>query len=211
MALVCPNCGVATAFMPERIEDQRAMLVDSSDDRSIVYGRARVSAITDYINQIRYAICVCANCTNYFLVKQVRYVDEDWVVVYPTPHKSAPQEVPEPTKSELEEAELCFAIGTYRASVAMCQIALEALWRDKAVSSLDKLKESGIISQTLHDRANEIRKWANITKHELIIDPVSREDAEQLLTYLKAILNAVYVEPKHFDTLKQKREQLKKG
>ena len=127
MGVICPICGDATAFIPEVIEDERAFLVDQSTDKHTAYAKARVFATTGYRDDTRYAICDCANCGKNFLVKERRYVDSDWVVVYPIPHRSAPQEVPEPIKSELEEAEVCFAIGAVRACAAMCQRVMESV------------------------------------------------------------------------------------
>ncbi|GAG40223.1 unnamed protein product, partial [marine sediment metagenome] len=101
---------------------------------------------------------------------------------------------------------LCFSVGAYRSCASMCQIALEALWRDKEVSNLNGMKDKGIISSNLYDRANEVRLFGNVAKHELVPDAVEKEEAEQLLAYLEAILNAVYVEPKRLDSLRQKRE-----
>ena len=101
-------------------------------------------------------------------------------------------------------------MGAYRACIPMCQIALENLWRQQGASGLDHLKENGIISSNLHKRATEIRLWANIAKHELVTDPISEEDAEQLLSYLELLLHEVYVESKRLDSLTKKRKELEK-
>ena len=85
-----------------------------------------------------------------------------------------------------------------------------ALQREQNVSSLNELKENGIISARLYNQSNEIRLWANMVGHEDVLEAVTKEDSEQLLTYLEALLNAVYVEPKRLAELAQKREQLKK-
>jgi len=120
----------------------------------------------------------------------------------------ASEEIPQTIKNEFEEANLCFTIGAYRACVSMCQIALEALWRDKQVSSLKELTEKGIISKQLYERADEIRQWGNIAKHDLLSEAVSKEDAEQLLEYLEMILDHVYVQPARLDVFREKRKQL---
>ena len=45
--------------------------------------------------------------------------------------------------------------------------------------------------------------------HEDIPDKVVKDDCEQLLAYMEALLYAIYVEPKRLADLSQKREQLK--
>ncbi len=45
-------------------------------------------------------------------------------------------------------------------------------------------------------------------KHQLIMEPLTSEDAEQLLGYIEIILNEVYVEPKRLDALAKKRKEL---
>jgi hypothetical protein len=209
--LICPNCGVATSFSPEQIIG-RGILLDYSTEAKTTWGKVQISAVTSYTHdEDTYAILVCRACNEYFVAKREKYTEEDnWSPVYPIPHKPAAKEIPEPVKGEFEEANLCFAVGAYRGCVSMCETALEALWRKQDASGLQDLKEKGIISPQLYDRGKEVRLWGNVAKHEPIPDAVEKEDAEQLLTYLETILNAVYVEPERLAKLAQKREQLKK-
>ena len=88
----------------------------------------------------------------------------------------------------------------------MCQAALEALWRDKKVSNLKGLYEIGIISKNLFEQADEVRRWGNVAKHKTMPDAVEKEDTEQLIAYLGAILDHVYVQPVKLDALRQKRQ-----
>ena len=209
---ICPLCGVATALYPVLITDNHALLSDSSSDRLKIFGKAVVLAITDdeYPHHTSHGVYECQSCGQRFVAKKHKYDDKDWIVVYPIPHKIISQEITEPIKSEFEEATLCFAVNAYRACAATLQIALESIWRDKGASGLTDLRDKGVISQSLYDRANEIRLWGNVVKHEAIGVLVTKEDAEQLLDYLDTILNAVYIEPKRFERLKEKREQLEK-
>lgn len=212
MGVICPLCGDATSLSPVVIEDERAYLVDKSSEHRSIFTKARISAITDDNppHYVSYGVFKCVSCGERFVAKKHNWLDEDWVVVYPISHKAVSEEMPEPIKGEFGEANLCFAIGAYRACVLMCQIALEALWRDRNVSGLNELKSQGIISSNLYDRANEVRLWGNVAKHEPITDVVEKEDAGQLLCYLEVILNDIYVEPKRLDSIAKKREQLGK-
>lgn len=210
--IICPHCGAFTAFSPARVVG-KGILLDSSSETKTVYGDVDISAIVPHeltYGEYAYAILVCRACDEFFIAQKERYSSEppEWSAVYPIQHKTVPEEIPEPSKSEFEEANLCYAIEAYRACVSMCQITLETLWRQQKASGVNQLKDRGVISTQLHRRANEIRLWGNIAKHELIADPVSKEDAKQLLGYLEILLNEVYVEPKRLDDLAEKREEL---
>jgi hypothetical protein len=192
-ALVCPLCEAFTAFtgaevyLPEHLSEEPAY----------------IPAIVK-----PYAIVRCQGCRGLFVAREE--ARQRWVAVYPIPRKTAPNEVPEPVKSEFEEASLCFAAGAYNACASMCGIALEHLWNEQAVSDIAELKDKGIISSRLYKRADEIRLWGNLVKHELLPESVTKANAEQLLGYLEILLNEVYVEPKRLDSLTKKREELKK-
>jgi len=195
---------------PLVIRDDRAFLPEESSERKAVYGKAVVYAITDDESSpyLSYGVFTCQECDERFVAKKHRYDDKEWVPVYPISHKSIAEEVPEPIKGEFEEASLCFTIGAYMACASMCQRTLESLCQDKQVPGLNELLSNGIISEALFKRATEIRLWAGITKHKAVHEPVSKEDAEELMRYLENVLDHVYVEPKRLDDLIQKRKQL---
>ena len=207
--LICPNCGAHTSFNPI-LANVKGILVDLSSKVATNYTNVRVAFEEPYQYGVdNYAILNCQACGKRFIAHNSEYSPEGaWQVVYPICNKVIAEEIPEPIKSELSEAELCYATGAYRACTAMCQITLEALWHQCKVANLNELETAGIISQALRQQADEIRLWGNIAKHDVITDVVSEEDAKQLLAYLEAILNAVYVEPARLGRLKEKREQL---
>jgi len=210
--LVCPLCSVYTAFSPLLLKGRGVFLADL--DSSNVYYRdvaLRAMIDADYMTprDTQYAILTCEACGGWFVAKKDRY--EEWLAVYPIPHKPVAEKIPEPIHSEFGEANLCFAIGAYKACVSMCMTVLEALWKQQNASGLNDLKGKGIISSRLFDQATEIRRWAGIVKHELIHETVTREETEELLTYLEEILHDVYVRPARSAALAKKREQVGKG
>jgi len=150
----------------------------------------------------------CQTCGEIFAAA-TNYGQGDWHVVHPMLIKRLPAEVPEPIKSEFEEAAKCLSIGAFKACVSTCQITLESIWRDKNVSGLNDLLGNGIISKSLFDKATEIRLWAGIAKHKLCIGDIDPIDAEQLLVYLETLINDVYVEPIRLEEMKRKRDKLK--
>jgi len=212
--LVCPHCGSFTSFSPAQIIGKGILLKYSSEDET-TWGEVRISAVVPYKYQYgdeSYAILVCRACKECFVAKNEKFADEDeWSAVYPIQHKPVATDIPEPIHSEFGEANLCFAIGAYKACVSMCMTALEALWQEQNASGLNDLKGKGIISQRLFDQATEIRLWAGIVKHELIHETVTKEETEELLTYLEEILHDVYVRPARSAALAKKRKQIEKG
>lgn len=207
--LKCPNCGTPAAFTP--IYLTRGEVFDYVDGTKEAAGRSHVvpAVMPQPWRGIKYAILCCQECASLFVVKDL-FDGKGWRVVHPIPHKPVSDKITPPIKDEFEEASLCFAVGAYRACAAMCQITLESLWQNKKVSGLNQLRDDGIISQRLFDRATEIRLWGDIVKHEPIAESVSKDDAEELLTYLEDILNHVYVEQARYEALKQKREEIEK-
>ena len=163
----------------------------------------------DYYSGRKYAILCCQSCDSLFIALET--YSNEMSVVYPIARKSVSKDIEQPIRGEFEEACLCFAIGAYRACAAMCQRVMESVCQNKKVSGLNELQSSGTISDTLFNKATEIRLWAGIVKHIPLAEAVSKEDANQLLAYLEVILNDVYVEPKRLAGLTKKRKDLKKS
>jgi len=212
--LICPHCGSFTSFSPAQVFGKGILLGYSSKEKTS-WGEVQISAVVPFKyehDEESYAILVCRACMKDFVAKREKFASEDqWAAVYPIPHKPVAEEIPEPIHSEFGEANLCFAIGAYKACVSMCMTVLEALWQQQNASSLNDLKSKGIISSRLFDQATEIRLWAGIVKHKLIHETVTKEETEELLTYLEEILHDVYVRPARSATLAKKREQVEKG
>jgi len=212
--LICPNCGTATSFSPAQIVG-KGILLGRSTETDTEWGKVQISAVTTYLYEREtYAILVCQACWEYFVAQKSKYShpeSDEWVAVYPITHRPVAQEIPQPIKSEFEEAQLCFAIGAYIGCLLVCRTTLIALQREQKVSKLDELKDKGIISNMLFNQAEQVRRWANMFAHEDVPEDVTKEDCEQLLTYLEALLNAVYIEPKRLASLTQKGKQLKKN
>ena len=207
--ILCPHCNTATSLNPVLIQDDHAFMPDRSSERERVYEKAVVFGIKEakYPYEVSYGIFECQACSERFLAKKEEYTD--WVVAYPLPRKPVDEEIPEPIKSQFEEARLCFVVDAYLGCLLICRTALIAVQRDTGVTSLQELKGKGLISNILYKQADEVRLWANIVGHEDIPDKVVKDDCEQLLAYMEALLYAIYAEPKRLAGLSQKRKQLK--
>jgi hypothetical protein len=203
--LVCPRCGVFTAPILGRFHAQ----VQIRSGGSYRYESGTSEAVTREDGAIpAYGIIVCQACGRHFVAESDD--NGEWMAVYPIRHKPAAKELPEPVKSELGEANLCFAIGANVGCILLCRVALIALQRQQGVSSLKELKEKGAISELLYRQADEVRLWANVLGHD-DIDPaiIEKEDVEELITYLEALMDAVYSQPARLGLLTEKRKQLK--
>jgi hypothetical protein len=210
--LKCPNCGTPAAFTPIYITRGEVFhyVIGTKEAATHNYVVPVVMPQSLSGSGIRYAILCCQECESLFVVKELSD-GKGWFVVYPIQHKAVAKEIPEPIKGEFEEANLCFATGAHLACLLMCKTVVIALQRQQNVSNLKQLEDKGTISKTLYEQADEVRLWANIIGHEDIVpESVTKEDCEQLLAYVEAVLNAIYVEPARFGALKQKREQMKK-
>lgn len=209
--LICPYCGDATAPIPFHF--MAKVVLSNKNLAAFVDGYPYVDGITKAItipeaSQPTYGIMVCQSCEKHFVAEEGT---DGWLAVYPLQHRPVANEIPEPIRSEFEEANSCFAIGAYKACLAICMVALESLWRQQNASGLNDLKAREIISSRLFDRATEIRLWAGLVKHQFIHEVVTREETEELLTYLEEILHDVYVQPGRLTALTDKRKQLETG
>lgn len=206
--LVCPHCGDFTSLRPEEFEAKVLLRAGLFGEQFQYHDGVATAMTMDEPGQLTYAITVCLSCGKRFVAIKIQH--GDWRAVFPIPRRTVAADIPEPIKSEFEEACLCFSVGAYRACVTMCQIALEATWQKHSKSGLQQLKEEGIISPRLYDKANEVRLWANLTKHQPIPESVTQEEAEELLNYLDELLDTIYVQDKRLAGLTQKRKQIEK-
>lgn len=210
--LICPSCGTTTSFNPVWVTVQ-GILEEQRREDSITYGEVSVKLIGPYrYDEANYAILECQACGKHLVVEKGEYAQEgEWQVVYPISHAPVAEEIPEPIKGEFEEASLCFAVGAYRGCLLVCRTVLIALQREQGVSNLKELKDKGTISGTLYEQSNQVRLWGNMVGHEDVLpEAITKEDSEQLLTYLGTLLDAVYIQPTRLAALTQKLEQLKK-
>lgn len=201
--LVCPFCGAFTSLEP--IEFVARVKIQGTSGLRYEVGKA--SAIDyDEVGEVSHGIVECKACGRRFVA--IGNNNDEWAAVYPIATKYVDPDIDEPMRGEFKEALLCFAVGAYRGCASMCVTTLEALWRDQKASGLKDLKEKGIISQKLFEKGDEVRLWGDIAKHEFVPDVVKKEDAEELITYLEAILNDVYVEQRRISRFAEKRKEL---
>jgi len=129
----------------------------------------------------------------------------------PIPDTSIPSEVAE----DYSEAVLCFSAGAFNASVVMCRRAIEttaillgANPEDKLVDKIKHLASKGL-EQSLVNLATEIRLLGNVPAahpdEQNILRKVKREECKDVLDFLEAFLESLYIRPAKIQKLKSKR------
>ena len=136
----------------------------------------------------------------------------DVVRVYPKPPKTfSSYRIPRVVKDSLNEADRSLQAGANIAACVMLGRALEALCRDILKSEpnttsntpakpkkkimlgegIKKLKDNKVIDDRLYDWSQQLQAFRNLAAHPEDIS-ISREDAEDLQTFVYAIVEYVY-------------------
>lgn len=152
----------------------------------------------------------------------------DIVRIYPKPPKTfSSYRIPRVVKDSLSEAERSLQAGANIAACVMLGRALEALCRDilntKSKTTTDskpkkkimlgegieKLKEKKVIDERLFNWSQQLQAFRNLAAHPEDIS-ISREDAEDLQTFVYAIVEYVYDLADRYEEFVSRVEKRKK-
>lgn len=109
--------------------------------------------------------------------------------------------VPPPISAALGEAVVALSANCPRASAVMARRTLEAVAFDKGETDgvlavrLKRMAERGLLHESLADWSKEVRLIGNVGAHFDPIEDVSNQDARQLLKFITALLEYIYVLP----------------
>ncbi|MGA8248757.1 MAG: DUF4145 domain-containing protein [Nocardioides sp.] len=122
-------------------------------------------------------------------------------------------EVPEHIGSTADEAHKCLSIGAHRGAIALARAVVEATAKHHKIikglldKKIDEMATKGIISEAMKDAAHEIRFAGNEVAHaDLAEEPITKEDAEEVLQLMDAILTRVYQEPAQVARVQERRK-----
>src|ERR1700722_5870220 len=122
-------------------------------------------------------------------------------------------DVPEVIASAASAAHQALGAKAPRASGAMARAVVEATAKDKGIPSgnlqakIDRLHSNGHISEAMKEAAHEIRFAGNEVAHgDLVQEPVSIDEATEIVELMDAILERVYQEPAKVDRIRASRE-----
>lgn len=110
-------------------------------------------------------------------------------------------DVPEHIAGAASEATWCLSMGAYRATGSIARGVIEAIAKDKRVegkdlySRIEALHGSDHIRKHTKDQAHEVRHFGNDMAHGDFIDPVSQEEAEEVIELMAEVLDEVYQSP----------------
>ena len=160
----------------------------------------------------RAALLKCPGCENSLLAGQECYHGE-WTSawrMWPRPKRLLGWSIPNIVNVSLEEADRCYNAGAYTACAVMCGRALEGVCvnyktkNSNLAAGLKDLRDNEVIDKRLYTWGEELRKVRNLGAHASE-DKVTEKDASDLLDFLHAICEYVFVLNKKFDDFMARR------
>jgi hypothetical protein len=194
-------------------ERELHMIIECPYCESKVDGLVRgehVSYFEEDDSEFRTLLLECPVCRNSLLGGQERYdpeLDSEWSSVkrlWPQPEAHIDLNIPDIVRDSLEEARRCFKARAYSACAVMCGRSLEAICNEYSTKSkilaggLKELLDRKIIDDRLFQWGEELRKHRNIGAHATQ-EKISREDARDLLDFVNAICEYVFVLSRKFE------------
>lgn len=163
----------------------------------------------------RMTLLICRHCTQGVLILEEQLIGDSkanrrtgggtiswrgfhW---WPLPESQVHSAVPLAIRSVYNEGVSALAANCPRAAAVMARRTLEAIAVDKGEAAgtlaarLNNLATKGLLHPSLAEWAKEVRLVGNLGAHFDPIDTVDSEDAKQLLSFIKELLNFMYVLP----------------
>lgn len=153
----------------------------------------------------RASLLECPVCKSTLLAGQslvdVDFNKQEWDSpsrIWPSPKRYYSWSIPNLVRVSLEEAERCLRAGAYIGCAAMCGRALEAICRHHETKSpylgdgLKELLDREVIDKRLYQWSQELQRQRNIAAHATE-DKISKADAENLLDFVNAISEYIFV------------------
>ncbi len=154
--------------------------------------------------EFRAALLECPQCKTTLLGGCYVDLDDQPSRLWPFPEKYLSRDIPDIVRGSLEEARLCFKAGAYSACAVMAGRALEGLCRHFGAAKtligpgIKELRDKGVIDTRLFTWAQELQKARNLSAHASG-EKVSKYDARDLLDFLEAIAEYVFVMTTQFE------------
>jgi hypothetical protein len=120
-------------------------------------------------------------------------------------------DVPEHIASAASEAHTCFSAQAYRGAIILARAVVEATAKDKGATTgtlaakIQKLYDDKHVRELIKDTADEIRHMGNDMAHGDFVDPVSKEEAEDVLEFMAEVLDEVYQAPARVNARRDER------
>jgi hypothetical protein len=193
VSIFCPHCHRHTSIEPAPVEVERG------------YTTFRLPAVWKQSHNSVWWIGVCNYCKSPVLAQN------EGVTVYPHPlPQPTDAHVPEHIRADLDEAKQCFAVSCWRAAAIMARRTMQSAAIEKGAvngplgDQIAELAAKGKITVDLKEWADVVRWVGNDAAHPGG-QPVTREDAEEVLKLAEQFLHVLYVAPAMAKKLRTKR------
>ena len=159
------------------------------------------------VEKAKYGKQLFSGATNMPEIRPVEWRGVHW---WPPVRSSIHKAVPEAIGLALQEAETTLAANCYRASSIMARHALEAVVAHQGGSGksladgLKSLVSANKLQANLADWATEVRLVGNAGAHNPLA-PVPREDAQDLVSFMHALVEYLYVLPHDLDERRKRK------
>lgn len=204
---LCPRCQKQSSF-----DVSSAQPITFEPERFLVERGG--TATPAHLDQV--SVLYCRNCKQgVVVVEEERIAERSWrekaggggvitwrgIHWWPSADAQVSSDVPAEIADVFREAARALHADCPRASAVMARRILEAITVDKGEATgvlADRLKNlaaKGVLVQTLADWAKEVRLVGNVGAHFDPIKNVSKDDAEQLLTFVRELLKYLYELP----------------
>lgn len=150
-----------------------------------------------------------SHISNQTAADERQWYDATWI----PRHQEAREfpDVPTPIAQAATEATLCLSVGAYRAVGALARAVIEATAKDKGADGktlekrIDALHADDHVRKHTKEQAHEIRHFGNDMAHGDFADPVTREEAEEVVELMSEVLDEVYQSPARLQRRKEAR------
>lgn len=121
------------------------------------------------------------------------------------------EDVPQHIAQAASEATLCFSVFAYRAVGSLARAVIEATAKDKKAEGkdlakrIDALRDGDHIRRHTQEQAHEIRHFGNDMAHGDFVDPVTKEDAAEVIELMVEVLDEVYQSPARLERVRAAR------
>jgi hypothetical protein len=132
------------------------------------------------------------------------------VLVYPSPARRLSWATPAAISDAFDEAQRCYRINAYRGAAILARLVLEGIAAElgqqegNLAGRLRRLAESGDMDAQLVRWAVALKDVGNEAAHELGA-PVTRQDAEDVLSFAEALADYVFTFRKRFEEFERRR------
>lgn len=136
--------------------------------------------------------------------------------VWPETARSLPGAVPKPIRDTYDEAQRCLTVSSYTGAALLARRVVEGICAHLNAQGrtlhdkLQFLKDDGVLDERLHQWSSLVKDIGNEGAHDTS-DLVTREDAEEVLSFVEALLDYLYVYRMRFEAFVTRRERLKQG